>query len=297
MTTAEALEGMTDTGRFEILATDVLRALHAECKTLAHIGVNAVGKTIPNPVDGFTRVPGVLPPLYVMAAFTAGGSDTLERKWLYEAAKTVKRKGKRKAIASEGDVVKAGREASRVRQDEATARFIVHLCSNRRLNLELMNLVYEKAKALSLDISFLEQSRLRDYLDTNPDGQWLREKFLGIEAERSSRSLLREIGHQSLRNYCAEMSFSESDEIVATEAGNAASEVVRNHSISLHLLVGPSGTGKTVIGQDLMRRHLEAGGMAVWLPGPIAERAASLPDALEEVLRALHPRIGKGGRT
>ena len=75
MTMAETLEGMTDPGQFEILAIRVLRELDNDCKAIAHGGVNAQGKTIANPVDGFCLVPGSNPPRYVMTAFTLNAAD------------------------------------------------------------------------------------------------------------------------------------------------------------------------------------------------------------------------------
>lgn len=48
MTTAEALEALNDAGKFEILATRVLRLIDPESSAIEHIGVNASGKTIRN---------------------------------------------------------------------------------------------------------------------------------------------------------------------------------------------------------------------------------------------------------
>ena len=62
MKTAEAIECITDAGEFEILATRVLRIADDDYRLLEHMGVNAAGKTIPNPVDAFCRVPGTPPP-------------------------------------------------------------------------------------------------------------------------------------------------------------------------------------------------------------------------------------------
>src|SRR6266568_3230765 len=84
MTTAEALESMTDAGQFEILATRVLREIDPDCKMVAHSGVNAQGKTIPNPIDGFCLVPGSDPPRYAMTAFTLTSPDGLIGKWLFD---------------------------------------------------------------------------------------------------------------------------------------------------------------------------------------------------------------------
>ena len=67
MTTALAIEAMTDAGQFEILATRVLRKVDADYARVEHLGVNADGKTVKNPVYGFTMVPGTKPSRFVMA--------------------------------------------------------------------------------------------------------------------------------------------------------------------------------------------------------------------------------------
>ena len=81
-TTAEKLEAMTDTAAFELLAIRVLRETDEDCKALVHLGMNAAGKTIPGPIDGFVKVPNSSPSKYVATAFTTTGSASLERKWL-----------------------------------------------------------------------------------------------------------------------------------------------------------------------------------------------------------------------
>lgn len=134
MTTAEALEGMTDPGQFEILATRVLRAIDSDCEAVAHAGVNAQGKTIPNPIDGFCLVPGSDPPRYIMAAFTLAAASGLIEKWLFDHTThipTARRKGPLPTAADDGDLIKAGREAVAIRANRSTARFVVWLCTNR----------------------------------------------------------------------------------------------------------------------------------------------------------------------
>ncbi|MBX9926517.1 MAG: hypothetical protein K2Y05_09175, partial [Hyphomicrobiaceae bacterium] len=65
--TARKLADMTDEGRFERLATAVLRASNPVYAALLHTGVNADGKTVKAPVDGFAFVPGATPPHMVAA--------------------------------------------------------------------------------------------------------------------------------------------------------------------------------------------------------------------------------------
>lgn len=291
--TAEALESMTDPGKFETLATSVLRELHPACKTLAHLGVNAAGKTIPNPIDGFCRVPGSSPPQYVIAAFTTVSAEQLERKWLLDAA--LSGRGTKMAGRTDGDLIKAAKEAAGIRKSEPTDEFIAYLCTNQRLSLELMQKVYMKGCEFGIEVCFLEQSQLRDFLDTNAVGQWLRQQYLGIDADQLSRHLLQHLGSESLGAYTAEkMLFPEIDQIIETTATNSAHEAIRGSIASLHLLVGPSGAGKTVIGRDVLRRHLEGGGLGLWIPNEVADRAISLSDAIEKVVRTLHPRVAKG---
>ena len=292
--TVEALERMTDAGRFEKLAMPILRELYAPCRTLAHLGVNAAGKTIPNPIDAFCRVPGSNPPQYVMAAFTTVDVKRLREKWLLDTA-TSGSGAKRKRVRTDGDLIKAGKKAVVIRQSEPTAEFIVYLCTNRRLSGELMQEVYIKGREFGIEVCFPEQSQLSDFLDTKPEGQWLREQYLGIAADQLSKSLLQHLGVKSLNAYTNEkLLLTEIDQIIPTAAANSARDAIRGSLSSLHLLVGPSGAGKTVIGQDVLRRHLTSGGLGLWIPNEVADRAASLSEAIRETLGALHARIAKG---
>jgi hypothetical protein len=123
--TAEALERMTDAGKFEKLAMPVLRELYPPCKTLAHLGVNAEAKTIPGLVDGFCRVPGSNPAQYIMAAFTSAGPKKLKDKWLFDTTVTEKAK-QQKTERTDGDLIKAAKKAVAIRKNEPKAKFIVY---------------------------------------------------------------------------------------------------------------------------------------------------------------------------
>lgn len=289
MTTAQALEIMTDAGQFEILGTRAFRELEEDGKALAHIGVNAEGKTIKNPVDAFCLVPGSDPPRYVMTAFSLAPSERLQRKWLFDH--TMAPKAKTATDADDGDLIKAGRKAEPIRANHPTAKFIVYLCTNRRLDPELMQQVYDKAASLSVEVRFLEQSRLRDFLDTKPEGQWLRQEHLGIQADQVSSALLQKLSRLSLDLYAADLLLAPVGQIVPTRAAAEAADAIKV-SGSLYLLIGPSGVGKSVIAHGLLQSHIVAGGIGFWLPGEIAARAASLSDAIGKLLRSIHPWAG-----
>lgn len=126
-----------------------------------------------------------------------------------------------------------------------------------------------------------------------PEGQWLRQEHLGIEADQMSGSLLGKLSQGSHHRYASDLLLPPLEEIVPTRAARSAAENLQG-SASLHLLVGPSGAGKSVIAQDLLRRHVEGGGAGLWIPSEIADREPSLSGAIERVLRDLHPRAGVG---
>lgn len=185
---------MTDRGRFERLATSVLRKDNKDYQTIIHTGVNAQGETVTSPLDGFCLVPASSPPRFLLVEHTTTDKSRLERKWLHDTSS----QGASKASESDdGDLVKAGRETRQLRIDHPDAAFTVVLTTNQRPSTDLLKKVYKKAKELGVTCDVWDQSRLADLLDSTPEGQWLRKEHLGIEAEMLSPSLLRELCEQA----------------------------------------------------------------------------------------------------
>jgi hypothetical protein len=288
MTTAEAIEGITDAGEFEILAARVLRISDEDCRVLEHIGVNAAGKTIANPIDSFCLVPGTDPPRFVMAAFTTAQVGSLEQKWLFDhsnAANAVTA-----TAADDGDLTKASQRVDALRKDHPNAVFVVHLCTNRQPDDQLMAKVIRRSRELGLEVRFLTRSRLRDILDVTPDGQWLRKEHLGIQAERLSLPLLRELCAKSLLQYGKEFLITPPEAFVATSAERALTASLEPLR-SVYVVTGESGSGKSVSCYQVLSSHLAQGGTGLWIPGEIAARAVSLEEAVDLTLRSLHPTI------
>ena len=283
-TTAEHIEGITDAGKFEILATRVLRFLHEDCRAVVHLGVNTEGKTIRSPIDGFQLVLDSQPHRYVMTAFTVSGD--LKRKWLFDGT-TVKAVGKTKTT-EDGDLVKAAKQAAAILKTDPDAKFILFLCTNCSLDPEFMKDVYAAAHGAGLSVEFLEQSILRDFLDTTREGQWLRQEHLGIVADRLSAELLRDLGGKNLAEYRSETQIGSLHVLLPTSSDDATAVAIRDPSISLLLLTGPSGAGKSVVAQTTLDAILRTGSFGLRVHGEVADRATSLQDALAVTLRSLH---------
>jgi len=283
MTTAEHLEGMTDSGKFEILATQVARFLYEDCRAVVHMGVNAQGKTVPSPVDGFVLVPRTKPSRYVMMAFTT--SEDLKRKWLYDSTK-----GSAKTT-EDGDLTKASKFASMIRTNDPEGEFCLYLSTNLSPTTDLMKEVYAAASQAHISIEFLERSKLRDFLDTTADGQWLRQAHLGIVAERPSVGLLSHLSVESLAGYRSDALLGSVSRLVRTSACDVTVALLHEPAVNLVLVVGPSGAGKSVLAQAALAEHMNQGGIGIWMPGEIAQQAVTLTDALSATLRSLHGRL------
>jgi len=302
MTTAEALERLNE-AEFELLAVRSLRELEADCKAIIHLGMNARQKTIPGPLDGFCRVPGVNPPRFVMIAATTTNLAKLKAKWLAPLAsgdtkpkrsksESGRTKKKSDAPPDEGDLTKAV-----LREEHSTASFIVYLATNRSLALELENAARNAGEAEGLEVRFLEQSQLRDFLDAKPVGQWLRQEHLGIDADQVSLPLIRRLCEQNLSGYSNDVAMFEDFAPTETKSSALVLNRLKNPSAHFHLLVGSSGVGKSVTAMGVLQSHLAGGGIGLWLSSDAVEASLSLSEAIRAVLSALHPNLGRDAGT
>jgi len=302
-TTAEKIKCITDAGAFETLAVRVLREIDADCGAIIHLGINAAGKPIPGPVDGFGQVPNSHPSRYVAAAFTTISLSKLEQKWLGTGSASTSSGPKRKRdrrnratpkITKSGDLAEAAKKAAAIRATDPDSHFIVILCSNQQLDDKLMAKVFAKAKKVNVEVRFLEQTRLRDFLDTKPEGQWLRREHLGIEVEQVSTSLLKQAAKTNLTEHYGSAVLVTNERVIGTDQTQRTFEALQDRSVSVHLLIGASGIGKSFIGLDVQRRMIDAGRFAFWIPGEVAQKAISVSDALEDLLRSLYPTLIPG---
>jgi len=274
-TTASHLEAMTDHGRFELLATGVLRKADPRYAAIIHTGVNAAGETIKAPVDGI-QIPGSSPPHYVMVQHTTTDRSRLRGKWLTN---------------QDADMGKAVKKAAEIRLKEPDAEFTLVLCTNQRVAPKLLTDVAHKAKSENIGVDIWEQSRLADFLDTTGDGHWLRKLYLNIEAERLSKELLHDLCRKSMEAYWQEILLPGHNPLIKRTISNKWQEMLVLGDITLWLLIGDSGYGKSVIALQALQDRLNSGGFGLWLPARFIENAISVELALDAWLRELHSFI------
>ncbi|MEH2005204.1 ATP-binding protein [Nostoc sp.] len=295
MNTAERLEAINTPGKFELLVTSILRKDNKDYKAIVHTGINAQGDTIKSPVDGFCRVPGSIPPRYLLIAHTITKRDDLEKKWLHNhtTVKSIKKNRKNNPSESDdGDLLKACREAEVIRTKFTDAEFTVILVTNKHLpkGIELLNKVYEKAAELHVDVDIWEQSRLADFLDSTSEGHWLCKEYLDIDAEILSHSLLRSICDQSLVNYEKQF-LTNPTSWIAREIDSQIENRKYLNVYTIQLLIGESGSGKSAAAYQLLKKHLESGGYGLWVSDELLKECTFLENALDQVLRNLYPSL------
>jgi hypothetical protein len=289
MTTAKAIEKITDAGAFEVLATRVLRQIDTDYARIEHLGVNADGKTVKNPLDGFSRVPGSNPSRYVMAAFSTDATTKIERKLLFDH--TELSKGNKYKDADDGDLVKAARKADLIRLQDEDAEFIFTFCTNKQPNAEVMQAGYAAGKTVGIEVRFLARSGIRDHLDTTREGQWLRKEHLGIAADILSIPLLRELAVESVKNYSYEL-FCSGMDIVETATTRRVATLSTQNRPSVNVLIGASGSGKSVASYKALLDVIRKDGIALWLPAEVTLNSMSLDMAITTTLQSLCPTLG-----
>lgn len=291
MNTVEELEKFKEPGKFELLATAVLCKAETEYRAILHTGMNAQGQTKKSPVDGFCLVPGSTPPHFILVEHTVTEEDTLEKKWLFDH-RTVqpysKVRKKKLSESDDGDLLKAAYLAESFKDDFPDAKFTVVLTTTQRLKVDLYSKVVKKANELGVSVDFWDQSRIAGFLDTAPQGQWLRKEYLGIAAEMLSDDLLREICYKSLDEYQRQF-ISNPEQWVSRQEDHQVERGINKQNYSIQLLIGNSGSGKSAAAYQIAKKYLEAGGYSLWLSENVLAASDSLTSALDKVLHDLYP--------
>lgn len=289
--TNRALSQITDAGLFERLATAVLRqADSAFYSNLTHTGMNADGKTVKAPVDGIAFVSGSIPPHMVTAHHASVAVDDLRKKWLHDPSTVKPRKGT-KPTAPPGDVIKTMRIVSNERNRTPGLRVTLALTTNREPPEDLTRDVAAAANSYGINIDIWSCSRLAHYLDNDPDGQWLRNNYLGIVQQKLSKKLLRELSRSSL----------DALPLMARVEGlinRGLDRIVADQSPRpVAFIVGESGLGKTITCYKHLKTHIEAGGCGLVLTQAILSTHSILDHALNAELRKIHTSLEPGAGT
>ena len=279
--TIQALASFTDEGRFEELATTILREADPLYKSLVQTGVNVDGKTVKAPLDGICFVHGAR--LHLIAVHhTTSAPNALKRKWLYDPASDKSKK----SSTPPGDFIKTAKIVAEKRKEIPDLRSTLVLTTNREPSEEVISEVETAGHAHDIEIDLWSGSRLAHFLDNYPVGHWIRRQFLKIEQELLSPELLHELSLKSL-----EINHPPGDNDKAW-IPRALDETLAS---SLHrdvtFVVAGTGQGKSVACYRRLASHVQAGGFGLVLSHDDIASATTLDQAIANALRQLHPAL------
>lgn len=268
---------------FERLVAFYLRRQHRELVELVVTGMNDQGETIPCPIDATLYIPGD-PPSAIAVASTTTNRNDLPTKWLSTGKKR-------------GDLPKAVDELAQWRKNEHNIKCILFLVTNCWLgsDTKLYRSAVQRGLEAGVEVHIIEGSRLLDFLQHDREGQYARQKLLGIEADRLSESLLHEIALVSLQQHRNRFELMPSNP--ATEIMRDARERVLGVLEASHKPVvgirGASGMGKSVLLRQIGSEINSNGGLALWVPAEFVEPGISVASLLLNVLRCFYPSLSE----
>ena len=279
--TLKALASMTDAGLFEQLATAVLREANAYYRSLIHTGTNTSGQTIKGIVDGVMFIPEAEPPHMVTVHHTIGDKSNLNKKWLYDPS-TVKSKSTTVKKTPPGDILKTIQlyNDERKRTPNLIGTLVLTVTSDPAI--DVIRNAEAKAREGGITIDFWSASRIAHFLDTNPNGQYLRKRYLDIIQERLSKNLLQELSLQSIKK------FTLSDDETAWIDRSMDIDLNDLGKTGVIIISAESGKGKSVACYRYLSKHIENDGYGIVLPHEILAESYSVEQAIDKVLKTLH---------
>lgn len=272
--TRNKLGKMASPDEFEALATSVLREAEPAYASIIHVGTNADGRAVRSPVDGITIYRSEGNRRLLMAQHTITARRGLRAKWLDKTT---------------GDVVKAKRILAEELDRNAVKGATLVLACSCEPSEDLIRDVHAAAgPALTVDL--WPASRIADFLDRHPEGQWLRARQFGDPATRLSRSLASEVSRISVADYLPLVS--RADEV--SRSLDAALAKFAREGRGAGFVVGESGLGKSVALRRLCDEWLTAGGIALVIPHEYIEQAANIEQAVALCLQHWSPGLELG---
>jgi hypothetical protein len=141
-----------------------------------------------------------------------------------------------------------------------------------------------------LNVDLWPASRIADFLDRNPEGQWLREQQFGTIAVRLSASQARAISKKSLDHYLPLVARRDT---VRRRLDAALAEFARMGR-GAGFVIGESGLGKSTSLRRLGDDWLAQGGIVLVLAHELVEQASTFEQAMALGLRHWAPALDLG---
>ena len=276
--TYNLIENITDPAIFEQLVTDLLIVYDSKFLRLNNTGINNNGKTRKAPIDtsGVILENNKQHHYYIENTITE--LKSLRNKWLNE---------KETSKNPLGDLIKAINKVKSDKKDFPNDNFTIYLTSNRRKDDNLDKEVRKKAKDENVQVDILWQEFWVQILDNNPDGQYIRNKYFKIPQERLSLNLLNKISNNLLEAYSINLlnTIDNLEKSIERDEFFEIFDSFVNTSNKLTILAGTSGSGKSNICYQILKKIINENKYALWLKPQYLSNADCIEDAIDVVIK------------
>ena len=263
--TRETLSNITDEGLFERLATNILRIEKPSFRGIIETGTNARGQTITDPADGISYVIVNGERWMILVSHTIARRNSLREKWLNP---------------NEGDVFKAIQLFETASgQMNVHRRNLILTCSVEPSS-DLVTDIEVAAANHNITIELWTGSRLAHTLDFSREGQWLRYRELKIPQQLLSYGLLKKITINTIENA---RPFDNPAEYIHRKIYEQLDNRFANNN-GLVFIQGQSGTGKSVLCYNWVKRAAAQNGVCLLLNDEILANSITMEKAFEQML-------------
>lgn len=264
---------MTDAGKFERLATSVLRIADPVYEKIVHTGVNTSGQTIVDPLDGISICKDTDGLGYAIACeHTITARPSLSKKWL---------------DPNEGDLIKAVDKLKSYKEKNPDVALRLVLTSKHTPPSDLLQDAHSEAAKHSVELDVWSNDRLSAILDVHPDGQFIRSKFFGTVQTRLSCDLAVEISRRQLSRYAPLVP---SEQLIVRDVLSACPDLETMTSPVI-FLNGSSGSGKSAFCHQICSAVVGGGGLGFVVTHAVLEASSSFGQAIRESLVAEVPAL------
>ena len=268
-----SIAAMTDAGEFERLATSTLRVADPLYKGIVHTGVNPIGQTVTDPLDGISICRALGGQCYAIACeHTITARANLREKWL---------------DPNNGDLFKAVGKLTSFRDSNPEHKLRLVLTSKNTPSSDLVQEAHSQAARDEVELEIWSSDKLANILDINPDGQYIRSKYFGSPQTRLSRDLAIEISQKHLIRHAPLVP---SDQLILRETQSAC-PAIETISSPVIFLNGSSGSGKSAFCHQICNTLVNDGGLAFVVTHNALEKSSSLGQAIRKSLAAEIPSL------
>lgn len=282
--TIKVLTEITDEGFFEKLVTSILRASNPLYESIAHCGINKDGKTKKDPFDGITFIHKANPPHMIVIHHTITKIEDLEAKWLKDPSK-VRQKPSTKTKTIPGDLIKTAEEYKEYKRESPLLKCTLVLTTNKLLSSHLRTKAEFKANEFGIYLDLWDASRISYFLDCDPNGQYIRYKYLGVNQERLSRQYLNELSLKSLNDFPF---FDDKKQWITRKFDEELSDTT---SLGINFIVGESGQGKTVSCVRYLTKIIQNSGYGIIVTPDEIENSYSIENLIYNHISKLNKFI------